>query len=66
MQQFISGLKSRNEEVRLKAARDLHHYVTIYFDNFSLSFYLSLIIFYFYTGDIRVKRSFARRCCFFC
>ena len=45
MQQFISGLKSRNEEVRLKAARDLHHYVTIYFDNFFLSFYLSLIIF---------------------
>ena len=27
MQQFILGLKSRNEEVRLKAARDLHHYV---------------------------------------
>nr|WIM49540.1 HIF1a pathway protein [Daphnia magna] len=28
MQQFISGLKSRNEDSRLKAARDLHHYVT--------------------------------------
>ena len=28
MQQFIAGLKSRSEEVRLKAARDLHHYVT--------------------------------------
>ena len=30
MQQFVAGLKSRNEEVRLKSARDLHHYVTIY------------------------------------
>lgn len=27
MHQFVSGLKSRSEEVRLKAARDLHHYV---------------------------------------
>ncbi len=28
MQQFISGLKSRNEETRNKAARELNHYVT--------------------------------------
>jgi len=28
MQQFVSGLKSRNEETRAKAARDLNHYVT--------------------------------------
>ncbi len=28
MQQFISGLKSRNEETRAKAARDLHRYVS--------------------------------------
>ena len=27
MQQFINGLKSRSEDLRLKAARDLHHYV---------------------------------------
>jgi hypothetical protein len=27
MQTFISGLKSRSEDLRLKAARDLHHYV---------------------------------------
>lgn len=29
MQQFVTGLKSRNEEMRLKAARDLHHYVSV-------------------------------------
>lgn len=28
MNQFISGLKNRNEEVRLKAANDLYHFVT--------------------------------------
>ena len=28
MQQFVSGLKSRNEETRNKAARELNHYVT--------------------------------------
>ncbi|ELU01654.1 hypothetical protein CAPTEDRAFT_155489 [Capitella teleta] len=28
MQQFVSGLKSRNDEARAKAARDLNHYVT--------------------------------------
>ncbi|PSN34470.1 Serine/threonine-protein kinase mTOR [Blattella germanica] len=27
MQQFVSGLKSRNAETRMKAARDLYHYV---------------------------------------
>ena len=41
MQQFISGLKSRNEEVRLKAARDLHHYVPIHTLIYEL-FYLVL------------------------
>lgn len=24
---FISGLKSKNEEMRLKTTRDLHHYI---------------------------------------
>lgn len=28
LQQFVSGLKSRNEETRAKAAKDLQHYVT--------------------------------------
>ena len=28
MNQFISGLKNRNEETRLKAANDLFHFVT--------------------------------------
>ena len=28
MAQFISGLKSRNEETRTKTARNLQHYVT--------------------------------------
>ncbi|XP_054720357.1 serine/threonine-protein kinase mTOR-like [Uloborus diversus] len=28
MQVFVSGLKSKNEEVRLKTTRDLHHYIT--------------------------------------
>ena len=28
MQQFVSGLKSRNEETRLKASRELNHYVS--------------------------------------
>ena len=28
MNQFIGGLKNRNEEVRLKAANDLYHFVT--------------------------------------
>ena len=28
LQQFVNGLKSRNEETRAKAARDLHHYVS--------------------------------------
>ena len=28
MQQFVAGLKSRSEETRAKAARDLHHYVS--------------------------------------
>ena len=28
MQQFVSGLKSRNDETRAKAARDLNHYVS--------------------------------------
>jgi len=27
MNQFVSGLKSKNEETRCKAARDLYHYV---------------------------------------
>ncbi|EMP41525.1 Serine/threonine-protein kinase mTOR [Chelonia mydas] len=29
LQQFASGLKSRNEEIRAKAAKDLQHYVTM-------------------------------------
>lgn len=28
LQQFVSGLKSRNEDTRAKAAKDLLHYVT--------------------------------------
>lgn len=28
MLQFVTGLKSRHEESRAKAARDLYHYVT--------------------------------------
>lgn len=28
MQQFVSGLKSRNEDTRTKAAKELNHYVT--------------------------------------
>lgn len=28
MQQFVTGLKSRNADVRMKAARDLYHYVS--------------------------------------
>lgn len=28
LQQFISGLKSRNEDTRAKSAKDLQHYVT--------------------------------------
>lgn len=28
MQQFLSGLRSKNEEVRSKTARDLYHYVS--------------------------------------
>ncbi|GBN69670.1 Serine/threonine-protein kinase mTOR [Araneus ventricosus] len=28
MQQFVSGLKSKNEDVRFRTTRDLHHYVT--------------------------------------
>ncbi|OXA52223.1 Serine/threonine-protein kinase mTOR [Folsomia candida] len=28
MNQFVTGLKNKNEEVRCKAARDLYHYVT--------------------------------------
>lgn len=28
LQQFVSGLKSRNEDTRAKAAKDLQHYVT--------------------------------------
>jgi hypothetical protein len=28
MQQFVAGLKSRNAEIRAKAARDLYHYVS--------------------------------------
>jgi FKBP12-rapamycin complex-associated protein len=28
MQQYVSGLKSRNDEARSKTARDLNHYVT--------------------------------------
>ena len=27
MQQFVSGLKSRNEETRLRTSRELNHYV---------------------------------------
>lgn len=27
MNQFVTGLKNKNEEVRCKAARDLYHYV---------------------------------------
>lgn len=29
LQQFASGLKSRNEETRAKAAKELQHYVTM-------------------------------------
>lgn len=29
LQQFASGLKSRNEETRTKAAKELQHYVTM-------------------------------------
>ena len=28
MQQYVAGLKSRNEETRSKAAKELNHYVT--------------------------------------
>lgn len=28
LQQFVSGLKSRNEDTRAKSAKDLQHYVT--------------------------------------
>ena len=28
MQQFVSGLKSKNEDTRAKAARELNHYVS--------------------------------------
>jgi hypothetical protein len=28
MNQFVAGLKSKNEELRCKAARDLYHYVS--------------------------------------
>ncbi|CAL1276558.1 unnamed protein product [Larinioides sclopetarius] len=28
MQQFVSGLKSKNEDIRFRTTRDLHHYVT--------------------------------------
>lgn len=28
LQQFVSGLKSRNEDNRAKSAKDLQHYVT--------------------------------------
>lgn len=31
VQQFVNGLKSRNEDIRLKTARDLHHYVSFNF-----------------------------------
>ena len=49
MQQFIAGLKSRSEDVRHKAARDLHHYVKIFIKNASI-----MIWNVFLTGDIRV------------
>ncbi|TNN42337.1 Serine/threonine-protein kinase mTOR [Liparis tanakae] len=28
LQQFVSGLKNRNEDTRAKSAKDLQHYVT--------------------------------------
>lgn len=28
LQQFVGGLKSRNEDTRAKSAKDLQHYVT--------------------------------------
>jgi hypothetical protein len=28
MNQFVTGLKNKNEEIRCKAARDLYHYVS--------------------------------------
>lgn len=30
MNQFVNGLKSKNEDMRVKAARDLHHFVSCY------------------------------------
>ena len=47
MQQFIAGLKSKSEDVRLKAARDLHHYVSYlsrYLSRMSLLLLLMLLL----------------------
>lgn len=59
MQQFITGLKSRNEEVRLKAARDLQHYVTC--DCSSCGQTVSNPLFC-HAGDFRAEGSLAGRC----
>lgn len=43
MTQFVVELKSKNEDVRIKAARELHHYVMLPDSNYSLVKYVSLI-----------------------
>ena len=59
MQQFIAGLKSRHEDVRLKAARDLHHYVCRHCPPRSLT--VANAPFHF-AGDFRVEGSLAGGC----
>ncbi|XP_077998557.1 serine/threonine-protein kinase mTOR-like [Glandiceps talaboti] len=43
MNQFISGLKSRNEETRAKSAKDLQHYVTTELREVSVDEYTSFM-----------------------
>ncbi len=43
LQQFVSGLKSRNEDTRAKSAKDLQHYVTTELREVTAKIYMVVI-----------------------
>lgn len=50
LQQFVSGLKSRNEDTRAKSAKDLQHYVTTELREV-IEMCLVNVLSFLYTGD---------------
>lgn len=47
LQQFVSGLKSRNEDTRAKSAKDLQHYVTTELREVIQMFLVNVLSFHF-------------------